>query len=521
VESCDVYYYQIGQRLGVDRIAKYARALGLGEKTGIALDDEKPGLIPDSEWKKKRFGQPWFPGETPSIAIGQGYVTVTPLQMANLMATVANGGTLYRPWFVRKVESLDGAVIREYGPEQTRSIALKESTLENLRQALADVVALPQGTGGAARSQIVQIAGKTGTAQVAEMKGATVKTPGSFPTRRRISPRSPSPSSSSTAATAARRRRRWPRKSSKNSSRSKARSRRPPTSRRPARSSRAGRGRRVLIDRRLASHFDWTLLAVAVGLVLASVLTIYSATYSVTEHRASGLAWKQFYWFLMGVGVMIGAATIDYHHVDRIAYPFYAVTLALLTVVYFIGHSGGGSQRWIHLGFFTLQPSEVAKLAIVLALTKFLQYDEPPGGYRLQDLWAPFLLVAPLAVLTLIQPDLGTAIILVVVFFSIVLMGGLRVRSFLYLGAAGVAFMPVAYHFLKPYQRNRIWTFLNPDLDPLGAGYHVIQSKIAIGSGRFFGKGYLNGRTGWTFSRRSTRTLSSPSSPKSGASSAA
>lgn len=249
----------------------------------------------------------------------------------------------------------------------------------------------------------------------------------------------------------------------------------------------------MLIDRRLASHFDWTLLAVAVGLVLASVLTIYSATYSVTEHRASGLAWKQFYWFLMGVGVMIGAATIDYHHVDRIAYPFYAVTLALLTVVYFIGHSGGGSQRWIHLGFFTLQPSEVAKLAIVLALTKFLQYDEPPGGYRLQDLWAPFLLVAPLAVLTLIQPDLGTAIILVVVFFSIVLMGGLRVRSFLYLGAAGVAFMPVAYHFLKPYQRNRIWTFLNPDLDPLGAGYHVIQSKIAIGSGRFFGKGYLNG----------------------------
>ena len=175
VESCDVYYYQVGQRLGVDRIAKYARALGLGEKTGIALDDEKPGLIPDSAWKQKRFGQPWFPGETPSIAIGQGYVTVTPLQMANLMATVANGGTLYRPWFVRKVESLDGAVIREYGPEQVRSIALKESTLENLRQALADVVNTPQGTGAAAKSTIVQIAGKTGTAQVVEMKGGTAK----------------------------------------------------------------------------------------------------------------------------------------------------------------------------------------------------------------------------------------------------------------------------------------------------------------------------------------------------------
>ncbi len=175
VQSCDVYYYQVGQRLGVDRIARYARALGLGEKTGIALDDEKPGLIPDSEWKMRRYGQPWFPGETPSISIGQGYVTVTPLQMANMMATVANGGTLYRPWFVRKVESLDGAVIREYGPEEIRTIPLKESTLQNLRTALADVVNSGEGTGGAAKSQIVRIAGKTGTAQVVEMKGNIVK----------------------------------------------------------------------------------------------------------------------------------------------------------------------------------------------------------------------------------------------------------------------------------------------------------------------------------------------------------
>ena len=175
VQSCDVYFYQVGQRLGVDRIARYARALGLGEKTGIDLDDEKPGLIPDSEWKKKRYGQPWFPGETPSISIGQGYVTVTPLQMANLVATVANGGTVYRPWFVRKVESLDGTTIREYGPEAIRSIELKETTLDQVRRALTDAVNSGEGTGGAAKSQIVQIAGKTGTAQVAEMRGAIVK----------------------------------------------------------------------------------------------------------------------------------------------------------------------------------------------------------------------------------------------------------------------------------------------------------------------------------------------------------
>ena len=175
VESCDVYFYQLGQKLGVDRIAKYARALGLGEKTGIALDDEKAGLIPDSAWKKKRFGQPWFPGETPSVAIGQGYVSVTPLQMANLTAAVANGGTLYRPWFVRKVESINGRLVREYGPKKIRSLFLKESTLKPVRNALRAVVNSKSGTGGKARSNLVDIAGKTGTAQVAEMRGGVVK----------------------------------------------------------------------------------------------------------------------------------------------------------------------------------------------------------------------------------------------------------------------------------------------------------------------------------------------------------
>lgn len=175
VQSCDVYFYQVGMRLGVDRIAHYARALGLGAPTGIALDHEKPGLIPDSEWKEKRFGQPWFPGETPSISIGQGYVTVTPLQMANLVAAVANGGTLYRPWFVRRVESLDGKLIREYGPEKIRDVPVKKATLELVRKALRDVVNSGWGTGGQAQSKLVEIAGKTGTAQVAEMRGKVVK----------------------------------------------------------------------------------------------------------------------------------------------------------------------------------------------------------------------------------------------------------------------------------------------------------------------------------------------------------
>jgi penicillin-binding protein 2 len=175
VESCDTYFYQLGAKLGVDRIAKWARAFGLGEKTGIALDDEKSGLIPDTEWKQKRFRQPWFPGETISVAIGQGYVTVTPLQLANMMAAVASGGKLYRPYLVSKVESLDGATVREYGPELIRSIEMKPDTISRVHKALADVVHGPGGTGGAARSPLIQVAGKTGTAQVIEMKGAYLK----------------------------------------------------------------------------------------------------------------------------------------------------------------------------------------------------------------------------------------------------------------------------------------------------------------------------------------------------------
>ena len=175
VESCDTYFYQLGQRIGVDTIAKWAREFGLGNKTGISLDDEKQGLIPDRAWKRKRYKQDWYPGETLSVAIGQGYVTTTPLQLANMMAAVANGGHLYRPRIVSKVESVDGATVREYKPETIRTINVTPEHLQRVRRGLADVVVGPSGTGGAARSEMVSIAGKTGTAQVVEMKGAYLK----------------------------------------------------------------------------------------------------------------------------------------------------------------------------------------------------------------------------------------------------------------------------------------------------------------------------------------------------------
>ncbi len=174
-QSCDVYFYQLGQRLGVDKIAAYARRFGLGAPTGIDLEGENPGLVPDRAWKRKRYGEPWFPGETPLVAIGQGYIGVTPLQMASMMATLANGGTVYRPWFVKQVRSADGTVMKEYGPVRTGSVALKEANMAIVRRALFEVVHGRRGTGRRARSKTVDIAGKTGTAQVVEMRGKVVK----------------------------------------------------------------------------------------------------------------------------------------------------------------------------------------------------------------------------------------------------------------------------------------------------------------------------------------------------------
>ena len=166
VESCDVFFYEAGGRLGVDAIADYSRRYGLGEPTGLGLRAEEPGLIPDSDWKKRRFGERWYPGETLSVAIGQGYVLTTPLQMASAIATVASGGIRYRPFVVKRIEG-PGASVTEFGPEVAGKLNVRPSTLASLQAALRDVVEGEHGTGQRARIAGVEVAGKTGTAQAA------------------------------------------------------------------------------------------------------------------------------------------------------------------------------------------------------------------------------------------------------------------------------------------------------------------------------------------------------------------
>jgi penicillin-binding protein 2 len=170
VQSCDTYFYKLGVKVGVDRLAYFARSFGLGAPTGIPLSGEKGGLIPTAEWKMKRFGTKWMLGETPSIAIGQGYDLVTPLQLAEAYAALGNGGTVYQPRILKKAVAQDGRMIEGTRPVVARRVAVSDENLEILRKAFEGVVNEPGGTGSQARLPGVLVAGKTGTAQV--MKGA-------------------------------------------------------------------------------------------------------------------------------------------------------------------------------------------------------------------------------------------------------------------------------------------------------------------------------------------------------------
>jgi penicillin-binding protein 2 len=169
VRSCDVYHYQLGLKLGVDRMAEYARRLGYGSRTLVGLSNESRGLVPSSEWKLKRFGIPWQKGEDLSIAIGQGFLLVTPLQQAVGYATLVNGGKIVQPRIVQRVESPEGAVLEAVQPEVLGEAKLKPTTMEFLRRAMTGVVQDQGGTGKAARLPGILVGGKTGTAQVVRM----------------------------------------------------------------------------------------------------------------------------------------------------------------------------------------------------------------------------------------------------------------------------------------------------------------------------------------------------------------
>jgi penicillin-binding protein 2 len=168
-ESCDVFFYQVGQRLGIDRLAWYAAACGLGTPTGIEMDHEARGLVPSTAWKRRRLGKPWHKGETLSVAIGQGYNLVTPLQMLGVTAAVANGGTRFRPRILKSIRTAQGAVVTHNRPQVIGRLPVSKKTMDVVRRGLWEVVNTPRGTASRSRVPGIAISGKTGTAQVVSL----------------------------------------------------------------------------------------------------------------------------------------------------------------------------------------------------------------------------------------------------------------------------------------------------------------------------------------------------------------
>ena len=170
VESCDVYFYTLGKRLGIDKIAYYAKLFGMGRESGLALGNEKSGLVPSKEWKIRRWGVPWQAGETISTSIGQSFVLATPIQMATLISAVFNGGTILKPQVTRWIRKPDGEITHRFTPQPTGKAEIKKEYFDDVRSALCGVVNEPRGTAKVARIDGITVAGKTGTAQVIAMK---------------------------------------------------------------------------------------------------------------------------------------------------------------------------------------------------------------------------------------------------------------------------------------------------------------------------------------------------------------
>jgi len=234
-------------------------------------------------------------------------------------------------------------------------------------------------------------------------------------------------------------------------------------------------------------HWPFVTLILLIGLIG------YALLYSAAGGSHDPWAWRHGLRLLLFVPMMVGIAMVDPRFWYKIAYPLYVVAFVLLVAVDVLGHISKGAQRWLDLGVIQLQPSELMKVALVLSLARYFH-----SAY-LSDVKRPLFLIPPLAaiglpaLLVLAQPDLGTAVMLGASGVGLLFMAGVRIWKFALAGALGAAVVPVAWSKMHDYQRQRILTFMDPEQDPLGSGYHIIQSKIALGSGGFWGKGWLHG----------------------------
>jgi rod shape determining protein RodA len=243
---------------------------------------------------------------------------------------------------------------------------------------------------------------------------------------------------------------------------------------------------------RFWKNFDWILFGVMVLLVVMGLLVIYATSFKATKLMSLGDLWHQLIFAVVGLGAFLVMARTDYRTWFKMTPLLYGLTLLLLTIVIVTSRAVLGAQRWINFGFFQFQPSEFAKLVLIIVLAKFFSehYDQM---HRLKYMLISLAYLAVPMALVMRQPDLGTALVLGAIWVAMALMS--RVRKVYLLGLAGVglALMPFILKHLKSYQRDRLTIFLNPQVDPLGAGHNVIQSTITVGSGQVFGRGLAAG----------------------------
>ena len=248
----------------------------------------------------------------------------------------------------------------------------------------------------------------------------------------------------------------------------------------------------MALNRGFRNYFDWPLFIAVVIIAVIGVVNLYSAT-SAPGARAD-IYIQQIYWLTLGAGVAVLIVAIDYRYFERHGWIAYGIGIVLLILVFLLGRNIRGSQRWIPIGGFSLQPSELMKIFLVIALAKYLHNDPKTDGRTLKDLVIPGLILMVPMGLILAQPDLGTAMICAFIFGTIMVLTNLRLRSLLTLAAAFVLSAPLTWtYLLRDYQRERLTAFLNPEAVLLDSGWHAHQSLVAIGSGRLVGKGFMQG----------------------------
>ena len=234
---------------------------------------------------------------------------------------------------------------------------------------------------------------------------------------------------------------------------------------------------------------NWLLVILIVMVAGVGFAMLFSAAGGNIDPWAK----RQIVRFGVAFGIMIVVATINIRIWLRYAYALYFLALALLVAVEVAGHVGMGAQRWISLGFVNIQPSELMKIFLILALARYYNASAIEDIGRISRLFVPIMLTVAPTVILLRQPDLVTAMMVALTGAVVLFLAGVRLWKFVVVGIAGLAAAPIAWQFLHEYQKKRVLTFLNPETDPLGAGYHIIQSKIALGSGGLMGKGFMQG----------------------------